>query len=66
METLFIETFVVFIRQVLVSYWSNWEILIHDLSVDVFVTSESIHLYISDFISLYPVRYVCSSDRESH
>ena len=34
--------------------------------VNVFVTSECIHLYISYCISLYPDGDVCSSDRKSH
>ena len=34
--------------------------------VDVFVTLECIHLYISYCISFYPDGDVCSSDRESH
>ena len=34
--------------------------------IDVFVTSECIHLYISYCISLYPDKDVCFSDRESH
>ena len=36
------------------------------LGVDVFVTSECIHLYILDCISLYPDGDVCSSNWESH
>ena len=36
------------------------------INVDVFITSECIHLYISYCISLYPDGDVCSSDRESH
>ena len=35
-------------------------------SVDVFVTSECIHLYIFYCISLYPEGDVCSSDQEIH
>ena len=40
------------------------EIKLED-TVDVFVTLECIHLYISYCISLYPDGDVCSFDRES-
>ena len=43
METLFIGTFIVFIRQAVVSYWSNWEIPIHDLRTNFLWRSCSSH-----------------------
>ena len=48
-------------------YVYRWACFKHEHEiVDVFVTSECIHLYISYCISFYPDEDVCSSDRESY